>query len=51
MGLDGIPSRFLKDGAAALAKQVTFLINLSITSEIVPDELKTARVCPIYKKK
>ena len=49
-GLDGIPSRFLKDGAQVLAKPITFLINMSITSGIVPDEMKQARVCPIYKK-
>ena len=49
-GLDGIPSRFLKDGATVLTKQITYIINLSINSGIVPDEFKSARVCPIYKK-
>ncbi|CAG2211418.1 unnamed protein product [Mytilus edulis] len=49
-GLDGIPSRFLRDGSSILAKPITYIVNLSITSGIVPDEMKTARVCPIFKK-
>ena len=49
-GLDGIPSRFLKDGAQTIVKPITCMINLSINSGIVPDEMKQARVCPIYKK-
>ena len=35
-GLDGIGPRFLKDGADALVDVVTYLVNLSITSKIVP---------------
>lgn len=49
-GLDGIPSRFLRDGSTMLAKPITYIVNLSLTSGIVPDEMKTARVCPIFKK-
>jgi len=49
-GLDGIPPRFLRDGACILKKPVTFLVNLSIVSGIVPDDMKMARVCPIHKK-
>lgn len=49
-GLDGIPSRFLKDGAQVLVKPITFIINLSINSGTVPIDMKQARVCPIYKK-
>lgn len=49
-GLDGIPSRFLRDGASVLSKPVTYMVNLSITSGIVPDDMKIARVCPIFKK-
>lgn len=49
-GIDNIPARFVKDGASALAKPITYLVNLSITSGIVPEELKQARVKPLFKK-
>ena len=49
-GLDGISPRFLRDGACSLKKPITYLVNLSITSGIVPDDMKIARVCPIFKK-
>jgi hypothetical protein len=45
-GLDGIPPRFLRDGACIWKKPITYLVNLSITSGIVPDDMKIARVCP-----
>lgn len=50
-GLDGISPRFLKDGADILVHPVTHIINTSITSGIVPADLKVARVTPLYKKK
>ena len=50
-GLDGIWPRFLKDGADALTDVVTYLVNLSITSKIVPACTKHAKVIPMYKKK
>ena len=50
-GLDGIGPRFLKDGADALADVVTYLVNMSITSNIVPACTKHAKVIPMYKKK
>ena len=49
-GLDNIPSRFVKDVAKALTKPVTYIVNLSITSGIVPNQLKSARVKPLFKK-
>ena len=49
-GLDNIPARFLKDGAPVLKTPITAIINQSIQSGIVPDEMKEARVSPIYKK-
>ena len=49
-GLDGISSRFLKDGADAIVNPVLHVINLSITSEVVPIEFKKARVKPLFKK-
>ena len=50
-GLDRIGPRFLKDGADELADVVTYLVNLSITSKIVPACTKHAKVIPMYKKK
>lgn len=49
-GIDNIPARFIKDGAIVLAKPITYLVNLSITTGIVPEELKLARVKPLFKK-
>ena len=46
-GLDGIGPRFLKDGADALADVVTYLVNMSITSKIVPVCTKHATVIPM----
>lgn len=49
-GIDDISARFIKDAAIVLTKPITYIINLSITSGIVPDELKSARVKPLFKK-
>ena len=49
-GLDDIPARFVKDAATTLTKPINFIVNLSITSGIVPDQLKSARVKPLFKK-
>ncbi len=50
-GLDDIAPRFLKDGAHQLAPIITHIINLSIESSIVPQDLKLAKVIPLFKKK
>ena len=49
-GLDGIPSRFLRDGASIIACPLTHVINLSLIQGGVPDDLKSARVVPLLKK-
>lgn len=49
-GLDNIPARFLKDGASVLKSPITHIINLSIRTNVVPDDFKIARVTPLYKK-
>ena len=49
-GLDGIAARFLKDGASQLAGPLCHIVNLSITSEVVPARMKEARVTPLFKK-
>ena len=47
--LDGISARFLKDGASVIAPTVTFLVNLSLSTGIVPCDWKMVRVVPLYK--
>ena len=49
-GLDNIPAKFLKDGAECIKTQVTHIINLSISTNAIPSDLKEARVRPIFKK-
>ena len=49
-GLDNLSGRFLKDGAKVLAKSITDLINLPITSGKFPDSCKKAKLKPIHKK-
>ena len=49
-GVDGIKARFLKDGAYELKGIITYLVNLSIDTHTVPDELKFAIVKPLFKK-
>ena len=39
----------MKQNIHALIKPLTYLINCSINKGIFPDELKTAKVIPIYK--
>ena len=50
VGLDEISPRFLRDGADSLTNIVTFLINFSIRTKIVPDCIKVAKVTPLHKK-
>ena len=44
VGLDDIGPRFLKDGAEQLAPIVAHIVNLSINSKTVPDDMKLAKV-------
>ena len=41
---------FLKDGADVIKGAVTHIINLSLETGVVPNELKSAIVKPLYKK-
>lgn len=50
-GLDNIQPKFLIDAKYSIKTQLTHIINLSIRNEKVPDEMKHARVTPIFKKK
>ena len=49
-GLDSIPSRFIRDSASIIAHPLAHIINLSIIQGVVPDDLKLARVVPLFKK-
>ena len=49
-GLDGIPSHFVRDGASIIACPLTHVINLSLIQGVLPDDLKSARVVPLFKK-
>lgn len=50
-GLDGIPARFLKDAAEIIINPILHIVNLSIRSGTVPNDMKLAKVIPLYKKK
>ena len=50
-GIDGIPARFLRDGATEILKPITHIINISISRGKVPSEFKIVRVVPLHKKK
>ena len=48
-GLDNLPTGLLKDAAGVIAKPLTFIINLSLETGVVPTEWKMAKVIPIFK--
>ena len=49
-GLDELPARFIEDGAKVLKIPITCIVNLSISTSTVPEDMKIARVKPLYKK-
>ena len=48
-GLDNFPPGMLNDAALVLIKPLTFIINLSLETGVVPSEWKVAKVIPLYK--
>ena len=48
-GPDGITARRLKDAAPVVAKPTTYLVNLTISTGLIPPEWKDVRVTPIFK--
>ena len=48
-GYDLIPMTIMKDSITSVANQLATLINHSIDTGCFPDNLKIAKVCPIYK--
>ena len=49
-GLDGIFSKFLKDGAKILASPLCTLVNFSIKQSLFLDQCKVAKLKPPFKK-
>ena len=49
-GCDDFPPGILKNAAYALSGPLTHLINLSLTTELVPNKWKIVKVTPIHKK-
>ena len=48
-GMDDLPPRFLKDIAPCLAEPLAYLINLTFTTGIIPDDWKTGKITPVFK--
>ena len=48
-GLDGMPVRFIEDGVTQITAPMTHIVILPLYSCIVPDDMKIARVVPLYK--
>ena len=49
-GLDGISSKFLKDGPEVLPLPLCDLVNLSIKQSLFPDQCNIAKLKPLFKK-
>ena len=49
-GEDGISNKLLKNIQAEIVKPLTLIINQCFVTGIFPDELKIAKVIPLYKK-
>ena len=49
-GIDNASAIFLKDGAEILSSPIAQLCNLSIFTSSFPDDCKSAKVLPLYKK-
>ena len=48
-GLDGLPPALLKDSASALCHPLCYIINLTLSSGIIPSIWKTAKITPVHK--
>ena len=50
VGINDIPVKIMKACKHQLAKPLTQLVNISFSSGVFPDQLKIARVIPLFKK-
>ena len=49
-GHDSVGNYIIKKVGKEIVKPLTNIFNLSLSTGVVPDKLKTAKVIPIYKK-
>ena len=49
--LDYLSNNFLKNIISSIAEPITFIFNLSLTTGLIPSQLKCAKVVPIFKLK
>lgn len=49
-GIDLVPSKLLKQNAEVIVPKLTTALNVSMDVGVFPDNLKKARITPIYKK-
>ena len=49
-GYDGLSNKIIKTIKNEISKPLTLIINQMITSGIFPDDLKIAKIIPLYKK-
>ena len=49
-GYDGLSNKIIKTIKNEVSKPLTLIINQMITSGIFPDDLKIAKIIPLYKK-
>ena len=49
-GMDSLPASFSKNSAEVIACPLSHIINLSLHSSQIPEDMKNARVVPLYKK-
>ena len=48
-GLDSLTARLLRDAAPVVTKPITYLVNLTISTGVIPSEWKDARATSIFK--
>ena len=48
-GIDEISTKLLRDTVEKVIEPLTYIINKSLDTGIIPDDLKIAKVIPIYK--
>ena len=49
VGLDDLPPGLFKDTANVIAEPLTYIINLSLNTGIIPTDWKKGKIIPIYK--
>ena len=49
-GVDNIPVKILRDGCEILAKPYHILLNKIYNQKVIPEQWKTSRILPLYKK-